>query len=132
MAAIGALRAHGSGNKEWPVDLDAALNKRRGQIGRSKRQASVGGNTGAHETKAREGKQEAGREREGRRQRAMATVIEPLPNAMFRWSWKTSTRCWPISGKMPKILFVFCREIGVAVGLSPYDLTRGRIVYRYK
>ena len=58
----------------------------------------------------------------------MATVIEPLPNAMFRVELENKHQVLAhISGKI-RIL----SGDRVAVELSPYDLTRGRIVYRYK
>ena len=58
----------------------------------------------------------------------MATVVEPLPNAMFRVELENKHQVLAhISGKM-RIL----PGDRVAVELSPYDLTRGRIVYRYK
>jgi translation initiation factor IF-1 len=56
----------------------------------------------------------------------MATVIEPLPNAMFR------VELAHVSGKMRKNFIRILAGDKVAVELSPYDLTRGRIVYRYK
>jgi len=68
----------------------------------------------------------------------MATVIEPLPNAMFRVELENKHRVLAhISGKMRKNFIRILagdRVAGdrVAVELSPYDLTRGRIVYRYK
>ena len=63
----------------------------------------------------------------------MATVIEPLPNAMFKVNWKTSTRCWRMfRARCARISSAFCRETRWRWSLSPYDLNRGRIVYRYK
>ncbi len=60
----------------------------------------------------------------------MGTVIEALPNAMFRVELENKHKVLAhISGKN------FIRILPgdkVAVELSPYDLTRGRIVYRYK
>jgi translation initiation factor IF-1 len=52
-------------------------------------------------------------------------VVEPLPNAMFRVDAH-------ISGKMRQHYIRILPEDRVVVELSPYDLTRGRIVYRYK
>ena len=63
----------------------------------------------------------------------MATVIEPLPNAMFRVQLDNKHQVLAhISGKMRKNFIRILAGDKVAVALSPYDLTRGRIVYRYK
>ena len=63
----------------------------------------------------------------------MATVIEPLPNAMFRVQLETKHLVLAhVSGKMRKNFIRILAGDKVAVELSPYDLTRGRIVYRYK
>jgi len=63
----------------------------------------------------------------------MATVIEPLPNAMFRVELENKHKVLAhISGKMRKNFIRILPGDRVAVELSPYDLTRGRIVYRYK
>jgi translation initiation factor IF-1 len=63
----------------------------------------------------------------------MATVIEPLPNAMFRVQLENKHQVLAhISGKMRKNFIRILPGDKVAVELSPYDLTRGRIVYRYK
>ena len=60
-------------------------------------------------------------------------VIEPLPNAMFRVELDNKHRVLAhISGKMRKNFIRILPGDKVAVELSPYDLTRGRIVYRYK
>lgn len=61
------------------------------------------------------------------------TVIEPLPNAMFRVELENGHKVLAhISGKM-KIHFIrILRGDRVKIELSPYDLTRGRIIYRYK
>ena len=61
------------------------------------------------------------------------TVIEPLPNAMFRVEIENGHRVLAhISGKMRKHFIRILPGDKVAVELSPYDLTRGRITYRYK
>ena len=52
------------------------------------------------------------------------TVMEPLPNAMFRVAH--------ISGKMRMHFIRILPGDKVKVELSPYDLTRGRITYRAK
>jgi translation initiation factor IF-1 len=61
------------------------------------------------------------------------TVIEPLPNAMFRVELKNGHRILAhISGKMRMHFIRILPGDTVKVQLSPYDLTRGRIIYRYK
>ncbi|NQU08891.1 MAG: translation initiation factor IF-1 [Candidatus Abyssubacteria bacterium] len=61
------------------------------------------------------------------------TVVEPLPNAMFRVELKNGHRVLAhISGKMRMHFIRILPGDTVKVELSPYDLTRGRIVYRYK
>ena len=60
-------------------------------------------------------------------------VIEPLPNAMFRVELSNGHKVLAhISGKMRQHYIRILPEDRVVVELSPYDLTRGRIVYRYK
>ena len=60
-------------------------------------------------------------------------VVEPLPNAMFRVKLDNGHIVLAhISGKMRKNFIRILPGDKVAVELSPYDLTRGRIVYRYK
>jgi translation initiation factor IF-1 len=61
------------------------------------------------------------------------TVIEPLPNAMFRVELENGHVVLAhISGKMRMNFIRILPGDKVTVELSPYDLTRGRIVYRYK
>ncbi len=61
------------------------------------------------------------------------TVVEPLPNAMFRVELENGHRVLAhISGKMRMHYIRILPGDRVLVELSPYDLTRGRIVYRYK
>ena len=61
------------------------------------------------------------------------TVVEPLPNAMFRVELKNGHRVLAhISGKMRMHFIRILPGDTVKMELSPYDLTRGRIVYRYK
>ena len=61
------------------------------------------------------------------------TVIEPLPNAMFRVKLENDhTVLAHISGKMRKFFIKILPGDKVTVELSPYDLTRGRITYRAK
>ena len=61
------------------------------------------------------------------------TVIEPLPNAMFRVKLENDHVVLAhISGKMRKYFIKILPGDKVTVELSPYDLTRGRITYRVK
>jgi translation initiation factor IF-1 len=63
----------------------------------------------------------------------MATVVETLPNAMFKVKLETNHEVLAhVSGRMRKNFIRILPGDRVAVELSPYDLTRGRIVYRYK
>jgi translation initiation factor IF-1 len=58
-------------------------------------------------------------------------VIETLPNAMFRIELKNGHRVLAhISGKMRMHFIKILPGDNVVVELSPYDLSRGRIVYR--
>ena len=62
-----------------------------------------------------------------------ATVVKPLPNAMFRVELENKHRVLAhISGKMRKNFIRILPGDKVLVELSPYDLSRGRIVYRLK
>ncbi|HHN75323.1 MAG: translation initiation factor IF-1 [Acidobacteriota bacterium] len=62
-----------------------------------------------------------------------ATVIETLPNAMFRLELENGHKVLAhISGRMRKNFIRILPGDRVLVELSPYDLNRGRIVYRYK
>jgi translation initiation factor IF-1 len=61
------------------------------------------------------------------------TVVEPLPNAMFRVELDNSHVVLAhISGKMRKYYIRILPGDRVTVELSPYDLSRGRITYRAK
>ena len=61
------------------------------------------------------------------------TVVEPLPNAMFRVELENGHKVLAhISGKMRMHFIRILSGDKVKVQLSPYDLTRGRIVYRHK
>ncbi len=61
------------------------------------------------------------------------TVVEPLPNTMFRVELENGHKILAhISGKMRMNYIRILPGDRVTVELSPYDLTRGRIVYRYK
>ncbi len=60
-------------------------------------------------------------------------VIEPLPNAMFRVELPNGHKVLAhVSGKIRMHFIRILPGDRVLVELSPYDLTRGRIVYRYK
>lgn len=63
-----------------------------------------------------------------------ATVLETLPNAMFKVVVEENQHeiLAHISGKMRKFFIKILPGDKVLVELSPYDLTRGRITYRYK
>src|SRR5262249_37781298 len=61
------------------------------------------------------------------------TVVEPPPNAMFRAELENKHMVLAhISGKMRMHFIKILPGDKVTVELSPYDLTRGRIIYRYK
>ena len=61
------------------------------------------------------------------------TVLEPLPNAMFRVELDNGHKILAhISGKMRMHFIRILSGDKVKVQLSPYDLTRGRITYRHK
>jgi translation initiation factor IF-1 len=61
------------------------------------------------------------------------TVVETLPNAMFRVELEKGHRVLAhISGKMRMHFIKILPGDKVTVELSPYDLNRGRIIYRAK
>ncbi|SMB88933.1 bacterial translation initiation factor 1 (bIF-1) [Thermanaeromonas toyohensis ToBE] len=61
------------------------------------------------------------------------TVVEALPNAMFRVELANGHKVLAhVSGKIRMNFIRILPGDRVLVELSPYDLTRGRIVYRYK
>ncbi len=61
------------------------------------------------------------------------TIVEPLPNAMFRVELPNGHRVLAhASGKMRLHFIRILRGDRVLVELSPYDLSRGRITYRFK
>jgi translation initiation factor IF-1 len=64
----------------------------------------------------------------------MATVLETLPNATFRVALEETQHpvLSHVSGKMRKHFIRILPGDRVLVELSPYDLSRGRITYRYK
>lgn len=64
---------------------------------------------------------------------AEGTVVEALPNTQFRVELDSGHKVLAyISGKMRRYYIRILLGDRVRVELSPYDLTRGRIVYRYK
>lgn len=61
------------------------------------------------------------------------TVVEPLPNAMFRVELSNGHKVLAhVSGKIRMHFIKILPGDKVTVQLSPYDLTRGRITYRFK
>jgi translation initiation factor IF-1 len=61
------------------------------------------------------------------------TILEPLPNAMFRVDLENGREVLAyVSGKIRTNFIRILPGDKVAVELSPYDLSRGRITYRYK
>ena len=61
------------------------------------------------------------------------TIAEALPNAMFRVELESGRRVLAhVSGKMRMNFIRILPGDRVKVELSPYDLTRGRITYRFK
>jgi translation initiation factor IF-1 len=60
-------------------------------------------------------------------------ILEPLPNAMFRVELENGHKVLAhVSGKMRMHFIRILPGDKVTVELSPYDLTRGRITYRFK
>ena len=60
-------------------------------------------------------------------------VVEPLPNAMFRVELENGHKVLAhISGKMRMHYIRILPGDRVQVELTPYDISRGRITYRYK
>ncbi|MCD6364034.1 MAG: translation initiation factor IF-1 [Synergistetes bacterium] len=60
-------------------------------------------------------------------------VVEPLPNAMFKVQLENGhTVLAHVSGKMRMNFIRILPGDRVLVQISPYDISRGRIVYRYK
>jgi translation initiation factor IF-1 len=61
------------------------------------------------------------------------TIVEPLPNAMFRVELTNGHRVLAhVSGKIRMNFIRILPGDRVLVELSPYDLSHGRITYRYK
>ena len=63
----------------------------------------------------------------------MGTVLETLPNAMFKVELENGHKVLAhVSGKMRKHFIRILPGDRVRVELSPYDLDRGRITYRLR
>ena len=63
----------------------------------------------------------------------MATVLEPLPNAMFKVELENGHQVLAhVSGKMRMHFIRILPGDKVTVELTPYDLSRARIVFRAK
>lgn len=61
------------------------------------------------------------------------TIIKTLPNAMFRVELENGQEILAyVSGKMRMHFIKILPGDKVTVELSPYDLTKGRITYRFK
>ncbi len=61
------------------------------------------------------------------------TIVETLPNAMFRVELENGQIILAyVSGKMRMHFIKILSGDKVTVELSPYDLTKGRITYRFK
>ena len=61
------------------------------------------------------------------------TVVEPLPNATFRVELENGHKILAhISGKMRMNFIRILPGDKVTIEMSPYNLTKGRIIYRYK
>ncbi|HKJ30514.1 MAG TPA: translation initiation factor IF-1 [Bacteroidales bacterium] len=61
------------------------------------------------------------------------TILEALPNAQFRVELDNGHEILAhVSGKMRMYYIKILPGDRVAVEMSPYDLTKGRITYRYK
>ena len=62
-----------------------------------------------------------------------ATVVEALPNAVFKVELENKNQVLAhISGKMRKNFIRILPGDRVLVEVTPYDLSRGRIIYRFK
>ena len=62
-----------------------------------------------------------------------ATVVESLPNAVFRVELENKHQVLAhISGNMRKNFIRILPGDRVLVEVTPYDLSRGRIIYRFK
>jgi translation initiation factor IF-1 len=65
--------------------------------------------------------------------RVDGTILETLPNATFQVQLENGHKVLAhVSGKMRMHFIKILPGDKVTLEISPYDLTRGRIVYRYK
>ena len=91
---------------------------------------------GARKKKKKTGRAEAGEPAPKGTDKAVeveGTVIESLPNAMFKVELENNFVVLAhVSGKMRKFFIRILPGDKVRMELSPYDLTKGRITYRYK
>jgi translation initiation factor IF-1 len=63
---------------------------------------------------------------------AEGTIVEPLPNATFRVELANGHKILAhVSGKMRMNFIRLLPGDKVTVQLSPYDLSKGRIIYRH-
>ena len=126
---FGAFRAYCGRDHKWTLDLDAATKR----FGAGLVREEVGDRENMAKGPIKENNQKPNESGKEDAIEVMATVIEPLPNAMFRVELENKHQVLAhISGKMRKNFIRILPGDRVAVELSPYDLTRGRIVYRYK
>jgi len=92
--------------------------KRRGRMPRNKASAEKAAKTATPKEEAIE---------------VEGTIVEPLPNAMFRVELANGHRVLAhVSGKIRMNFIRILPGDRVLVELLPYDLTHGRITYRYK
>src|ERR1700730_11687415 len=123
---VGSFRAHRRGDLEWTLGFDASP--------RNAGTVLVGGARG-HMGKRPEPEKptaDAPNPKEDAIE-VMATVIEPLPNAMFKVELENKHQVLAhISGKMRKNFIRILPGDKVLVEVFAYALTRGRIIYRYK
>jgi translation initiation factor IF-1 len=91
---------------------------------------------GGQRRKARRGQTKKTGQEQTKKEEAIeveGTVVEPLPNAMFRVELEMGHKVLAhISGKMRMHFIRILPGDKVIVELSPYDLSRGRITYRHK
>ena len=112
------------------ISRESARREQAGQAGRPDQQDQTRPRYGAGHTIERSAedmpKKDGAIEIEG-------TVVESLPNAFFRVELDNGHKVLAhISGKMRMHYIRILPDDRVVVELSPYDLSRGRIVYRYK
>jgi methionyl aminopeptidase len=117
--AVRALRAYGGGDPGGAVGAHGA---RRRAVRRGSGESRVCDRRRGGDTVAKDDAIEVA-----------GVVREALPNAMFRVELENKHRVLAhVSGKMRKNFIRILAGDRVLIELSPYDLTRGRITYRYK